>query len=76
LHLHDETTPEVQLSEMGAQGSLHGEVIKKALDLRSWQAASDLVRGWEASGDIGVVRLEIPFLKDAIEASRLFRTIS
>ena len=49
------------------QGTLRGEVIKKALDLRSWQAASDLVRGWEASGEIGVVRPEVPSISDAVE---------
>lgn len=48
------------------QGSLRGEYIKKALDLRSWQAASDLVRGWDASGEIGVVRLDPP-VSEAVE---------
>lgn len=49
------------------QGSLRGEYIKRALDLRSWQAASDVVRGWDASGEIGVVRLEIPPVSEAVE---------
>ena len=49
------------------QGSLRGEYLKKALDLRSWQAASDLVRGWEASGELGVVRPEIPSVSEAVE---------
>lgn len=49
------------------QGSLRGEYIKRALDLRSWQAAADLVRGWEASGEIGVVRTEVPPVADAID---------
>ena len=48
------------------QGTLRGEVIKKALDLRSWQAASDLVRGWEASGEIGIVRPQIPAISEAV----------
>lgn len=48
------------------QGSLRGEYIKKALDLRSWQAASDLVRGWDASGEIGVVRIEVPTVAEAV----------
>jgi site-specific recombinase XerD len=48
------------------QGSLRGEYIKKALDLRSWEAASDLVRGWEASGEIGVVKVEIPTVREAV----------
>jgi hypothetical protein len=49
------------------QGSLGGEWIKKSLNLTSWEAASDLVTGWTASGQVGVVRAEIPPLKDAIE---------
>ena len=49
------------------QGTLRGEIVKQSLDLRSWQAASDLVRGWEASGEIGVVRPEIPSAGEAIE---------
>jgi integrase/recombinase XerD len=48
------------------QGSLRGEYIRKSLDLRSWEAASDLVRGWEASGEVGVVKPEVPTVKDAI----------
>ena len=46
---------------------LRGEYIRKALNLTSWQAAADLVRGWEASGQIGVVRAEIPTIKVAVE---------
>ena len=48
------------------QGSLRGEYIRKSLDLRSWEAASDLVRGWEASGEIGVVKPDVPDLKGAV----------
>lgn len=48
------------------QGSLRGEYIRKSLDLRSWEAASDLVRGWEASGEIGVVKPEVPSVKKAV----------
>jgi hypothetical protein len=32
-----------------------------------WGAAQDKVRGWEASGQIGVVRQEIPTVKEAVE---------
>jgi integrase/recombinase XerD len=48
------------------QGSLRGEYVRRSLDLRSWQAASDLVRGWEATGEIGVVKPETPPLTQAI----------
>ena len=50
------------------QGSLRGEYIRRALDLRSWSAATDLVRDWEATGEIGVVRkLDIPTISEALE---------
>lgn len=48
------------------QGSLAGEYVRKALGLTAWEAASDLVRSWESSGQIGVVRAEIPTLKEAV----------
>jgi predicted ABC-type ATPase len=34
--------------------------VRRSLDLRSWEAASDLVRSWEASGELGVVKPEVP----------------
>lgn len=50
------------------QGSLRGEYIRKSLDLRSWSAATDLVRDWEASGEIGVVKKpDIPTIGEAVE---------
>ena len=49
------------------QGSLGGEYIRKALNLSAWEAASDLVRSWESSGQIGVVRAEIPTIKEAVQ---------
>jgi integrase len=41
--------------------------LRRSLDLTSWQAAQDLVRGWEASGEVGVVNAEIPGIADAVE---------
>jgi integrase len=49
------------------QGSLQGEYVRKSLDLRSWEAATDLVRDWEASGQVGVVKPDIPAVKDAVD---------
>jgi integrase len=50
------------------QGSLRGEYIRRALDLRSWSAATDLVRDWEASGEIGVVKKpDIPSIAAAVD---------
>jgi hypothetical protein len=48
------------------QGSLRGEYVRRSLDLRSWEAASELVRGWEASGEVGVVKPEIPTVAEAV----------
>ena len=48
------------------QGSLAGEWIKKSLGVTSWEAATDLVRGWESAGGIGQRRREIPSVADAI----------
>ena len=48
------------------QGSLRGEYVRRSLDLRSWEAASDLVRGWEASGEIGVVKPDVPTPDEAV----------
>jgi len=49
------------------QGTLGGESIRKGLDLTSWTAASELIHGWEASGEIGVRRTEAPPLDEAID---------
>ena len=49
------------------QGSLRGEYIRRALNLRSWEAASELVRAWDASGTIGVVKPEVPTVSEAVQ---------
>lgn len=49
------------------QGSLGMEYIRRSLDVTSWQAAQDLVRGWEASGEVGVTQAETPEIPDAVE---------
>jgi len=49
------------------QGSLGGEWIKKSLNLTSWEAASNLVVAWTASGQVGVIKPEIPLLKEAVD---------
>jgi hypothetical protein len=45
---------------------LTGEYVRKSLNLDAWEAATDLVRAWESSGRIGVVRPEIPSLREAV----------
>src|SRR5579871_3896459 len=48
------------------QGTLGGESIRRSLDLTSWEAAAERVRGWDASGTIGVVKAEIPTIREAV----------
>ena len=47
-------------------GTLGGHTIRRALDQTSWDAAADLINGWTASGEIGVVKAEAPTVRDAI----------
>ena len=47
------------------QGSLRGDYIRQSLDLRSWEAASNLVRGWEVAGQVGAVTIDVPTISDA-----------
>ena len=48
------------------EGSLGGESVRKSLDLTSWEAASDLIARWNAAGQIGAVRIEIPSITEAV----------
>jgi hypothetical protein len=54
------------LSALGSRLT-SGGVHPKGTNLTAWEAASDLVRGWDASGQIGVVRVEIPTIKEAAQ---------
>lgn len=49
------------------QGSLGGEYVRESLNLTVWGAAQERVRGWEASGQVGVVRNDIPTIKEAVD---------
>ena len=48
------------------QGSLAREYVRQSLNLTVWGAAQERVRGWEASGQIGVVKNEIPTIREAV----------
>ncbi len=48
-------------------GTLGGEKIRKALDQTSWEAATDLINAWTASGQIGVVRPDLPTIATAVD---------
>jgi integrase/recombinase XerD len=47
-------------------GTLGGEKVRKALDQTSWDAASELITGWTAAGEIGVVKIEAPTVHEAV----------
>ncbi|MFH1267910.1 MAG: site-specific integrase, partial [Planctomycetota bacterium] len=49
------------------EGTLAGEHIRKALDLTSWTAATDLIAHWNEAGEIGAVRPEIPSIAEAAQ---------
>lgn len=48
-------------------GTLAGEKLRKALDQTSWEAASELITSWTASGEIGVVKVQAPTPREAVE---------
>lgn len=49
------------------EGSLRGEKIRKALDMTSWEAAENLIAAWNAAGEIGVIRVDVPTIAEAVE---------
>lgn len=49
------------------QGSLGGEYVRQSLNLTVWGAAQDRIRGWESSGQVGVVRQDVPTIREAVE---------
>jgi hypothetical protein len=49
------------------QGSLGGEYVRESLNVTVWGAAQERVRGWEASGQVGVIRYEIPTIEEAVQ---------
>lgn len=48
------------------EGSLAGEPIRRALDLTSWSAASDLLVAWHAAGRIGATAEELAGIETAV----------
>ena len=49
------------------EGTLGTESIRKALNQTSWEAASELLAAWTASGEVGKVKvkIEIPLITEA-----------
>jgi integrase/recombinase XerD len=53
---------------IAVEGMLHGRMIRKSLDLRSWEAAQKLVRDWEANPEGGGITVKMArekFIADA-----------
>jgi integrase/recombinase XerD len=48
------------------EGSLGGEAIRRALDLTTWGAASNVIAQWSAAGAVGVVREEPAQIEEAV----------
>ena len=51
----------------GCQAGFGGEYLRQSLNLTVWGAAQELVRGWEASGQVGIVLQDIPTVRDAVD---------
>ncbi len=51
------------------QGSRGGDYVRESMKLTAWGAAHEKVRGWEASGQVGVIRNEIPTIKEAVAST-------
>jgi len=49
------------------EGTLGGETVRKALDQTSWEAASDLITAWTASGRVGGIKVDVPTIAAAVE---------
>src|ERR1700733_3160896 len=51
---------------IGVQGSIGGEPIRRSLNTTNWTAASSVVHQWQAAGQIGVLKPEIPTVVEAV----------
>lgn len=50
------------------QGTLAGDVVRRSLDLTSWEAATNLIRDWETTGKIGETRKRSISVGEAVDA--------
>jgi site-specific recombinase XerD len=51
------------------EGTLANEYVRKALDLSSWEAATDVIRSWEKAGRIGgAIIAAPPLINEAVKA--------
>ena len=49
---------------LAVEGRLAGKMIRRSLDIRSWDAAQKIVREWESAG---TATIEIPSVEDATD---------
>jgi hypothetical protein len=49
------------------QGSIGGEAVRRSLNTTNWTAASTTVHQWQSSGQVGVLKPELPAIDGAIE---------
>jgi hypothetical protein len=45
MQVHRAQAPELPMS-LAVEGMLHGRMIRKSLDIRSWDAAQKMIREW------------------------------
>src|SRR5437763_16223369 len=48
------------------EGTLNGELVRRSLDLASWEAAATKIRAWEATGKVGGDEAKIVTVRDAV----------
>ena len=51
-------------------GLAGGEWVRRSLNTRrDWAAAAAIVHGWEASGQIGVIKVDVPTVEQAADST-------
>jgi integrase/recombinase XerD len=49
------------------QGSIGGEAVRRSLNTTNWTAATTTIQGWQVSGQIGVLKPEVPTVEEAVK---------
>jgi integrase/recombinase XerD len=48
------------------QGSIGGEAVRRSLNTTNWTAATTTVQGWQVSGQVGVLKPDVPTIEEAV----------
>lgn len=48
------------------QGSIGGEAVRRSLNTNNWTAATATVQGWQISGQVGVLKPDVPTVEEAV----------